>query len=239
MHTHEDSYRMYAPVYDRLNGSREARIWHIQCLIDQYAPRAHTILELACGTGSILEGLRPGYELTGLDISPAMLKVARQKLPTVHFVQTSMTHFALKHSFDVIFCTFNSLNHLLTLEDWQATFESAAKHLRKGGIFLFDVSTYERLAEASTDAPRTAVYPDNERITTYVSKQAGGQFTWHLKVERAGQPERTERVLLQTFPPEQIVQMLRPNFTAIAVPSDPHQVTAEDKGRSYYVCKKR
>jgi ubiquinone/menaquinone biosynthesis C-methylase UbiE len=63
------SYEASAQFYDAVMGDRGELAAHLQRLIDQRCPGARAVLEIACGTGSILEQLRPRYEVTGL-ISP-------------------------------------------------------------------------------------------------------------------------------------------------------------------------
>ena len=59
----------YAPGGDELTEALEA------------FQRAGSVLELACGTGSVLARLRSQYEAVGVDLSEEMIAVARRKLP--------------------------------------------------------------------------------------------------------------------------------------------------------------
>jgi SAM-dependent methyltransferase len=52
-----------------------------------------------------------------------------------------MRNFNLETKFDVILCNNNSINHLLSLEDWENFFDMAYKHLKKDGILIFDILT--------------------------------------------------------------------------------------------------
>jgi len=69
-----DDYSTYARFYDLDHGSLDADL----VMIEQYAALCGSpILELACGTGRALLPLaRQGYQVTGVDISPAMLAIA-------------------------------------------------------------------------------------------------------------------------------------------------------------------
>ena len=70
-------YDIYARFYDLDHGDLDADLFMIQ----QLAARSGSpILELACGTGRVLLPLaRQGYQVTGVDLSAAMLDVARRK----------------------------------------------------------------------------------------------------------------------------------------------------------------
>jgi SAM-dependent methyltransferase len=105
------------------------------------------VLELGCGTGRLLLPLaQAGFQVTGVDISPALLALAQHKLAQsglavqVTLVQDDLRHFALpRHDFGFAFCTSNTLMHLTTPVDQQAVLANAASHLRPGGLLLVDL----------------------------------------------------------------------------------------------------
>ena len=72
-------------------------------------PTLRTGLEIGCGTGLLLEELvrrHPAVHLTGIDLTEAMLAIARQRLaahPDVALVQTDVVHMALGRQFDMVF----------------------------------------------------------------------------------------------------------------------------------------
>ena len=148
----QDPYISFAPFYDFLIGDRE-ELPFIQNLLEQHsAPRA-SLLELACGTGSLLAGLQQEYDVHGLDRCPDMLSVARRKLPGVSFYDADMVDFQLNHTYDVIICCFNSINHILSFRDWKRMFLCVAQHLNPGGFFLFDINTQHGLSLYPDEAP--------------------------------------------------------------------------------------
>ena len=98
------------------------------------APIAHgTILDLACGTGRLLD-----MATHGLDASEAMVRIAREKHPRkeVHCGPAAdLARFRIH--FDGIFCL-HLLMHL-TRSDIDALFRVCHERLRPGGLFAFDV----------------------------------------------------------------------------------------------------
>ncbi|MDQ7023425.1 MAG: class I SAM-dependent methyltransferase [Candidatus Gracilibacteria bacterium] len=97
------------------------------------------ILESACGTGSIARELeKKGYNVFGVDLSEEMIKKANNKQK---FIIGDMTSINLKLEYDIILCNYNSVCHLNSWEDWQKFFKNSYKHLKKGGIFIFDILT--------------------------------------------------------------------------------------------------
>jgi len=77
-------------------------------------PPGRRVLELGCGTGAILEGLQPSYGL-GIDLSPEMIAVARQKRPTLRFEVGDIEHLSLQETFDYIVMV-DIVEHLSSLE---------------------------------------------------------------------------------------------------------------------------
>ena len=69
------SYEVFAPFYDAVQGDRAEHLTYLRELIEKHHPTARTVLELACGTGSILRQLQPHYEVTGLDPSNGRLSM--------------------------------------------------------------------------------------------------------------------------------------------------------------------
>src|ERR1035438_8837371 len=76
------AYDLLASHYDVVTGDSATEITFVDGIIKNACRRAVTLLEVACGTGGIIAGLAAGYQVSGLDISPGMLAVAREKLPT-------------------------------------------------------------------------------------------------------------------------------------------------------------
>lgn len=100
-------------------------------------------LDLACGTGGFTRELvRAGLRVHGVDGSPEMLEVARERLPaTVPLSVGDLRTFALGQQFDLVTCVFDSLNNLLTPEDLGAALARAHAHLRPGGLLACDLNT--------------------------------------------------------------------------------------------------
>lgn len=138
-----DQYGVYARFYDLDLGDQDEDLF----LIEQFAARCGSpILELACGTGRVLIPLaRQGYEVTGVDISPAMLEVARRKAAAeglterVSLVEQDMRQLALDRRFQLVFVAVNSFMHLLTAEDQLTTLARIRQHLQPNGLLLLDL----------------------------------------------------------------------------------------------------
>jgi SAM-dependent methyltransferase len=84
-------YGEFARFYDcMMDDPLTKSAWVVEH-IDRYMPEAASLLELGCGTGSVLAGLRAVPSLTGLDLSPAMLAIARAKVPAAAIAGATTT----------------------------------------------------------------------------------------------------------------------------------------------------
>ncbi len=135
------TYRRSAQVYDRVYAWKNYRVeaLRIRELIHRFGPpRARTLLDVACGTGSHLEYLSRWYDTTGLDASSEMLRVARKKLPGLRFERGSMQRFRLAERFDVITCLFSAIGHVRSRRDLVRTLQNFARHLNPGGLVIVE-----------------------------------------------------------------------------------------------------
>jgi SAM-dependent methyltransferase len=91
-----------------------------------------------------------GRRVTGLDISPQMLEIARESARengvSVSWVQADMSRLKLAERFDCVTCFFDSLNYLLKAEELARAFQAVSAHLNPGGWFIFDMNTIYGLA---------------------------------------------------------------------------------------------
>jgi ubiquinone/menaquinone biosynthesis C-methylase UbiE len=101
-----DPYEKIAARYDRLTGSPPVRFRRRGAEI--FPPRENLkILDVGCGTGEMLATYaKPGCEMVGIDVSPSMLEVARQKLgSSAKLLLEDATHMSFPDAyFDLVTC---------------------------------------------------------------------------------------------------------------------------------------
>ncbi|MBO6010963.1 MAG: class I SAM-dependent methyltransferase [Oscillospiraceae bacterium] len=110
-----------------------------------------TVLDLACGTGSLLCLLaEKGFETIGTDGSPDMLSVAAQKCAALPggcvrplLLGQSMQELDLYGTVDAAVCTLDGLNYL-DGEALRETLRRLRLFIAPGGVFIFDVNTLDR-----------------------------------------------------------------------------------------------
>lgn len=140
--TTTSSYQKLAKYYDLMyawkNYRREAT--QVAELINTYKKsNGKVLLEVACGTGQYLSFLQKQFLVTGLDISPEMLTIAKSRLPYLNFLQDNMVSFQTNQSFDVILCLFSSIAYTKTYKELRQTLENFYAHLSTGGVIIFDL----------------------------------------------------------------------------------------------------
>ena len=137
----------YAAYYDLLYRDKDyaAEADYVCTLLQKHAPGARQLLELGCGTGGhAAEFVAHGYEVTGVDISPAMIRLAKAKqelLPftqRLHFHEGDLRQIDLGRTFDAVVALFHVMSYQTSNEDLAAAFANAARHLRPGGVLVFD-----------------------------------------------------------------------------------------------------
>lgn len=141
-----DEYALIAGLYDHVIPYRERPD------VDFYVAAAREaggpVLELGCGTGRILiPTARAGLEIVGVDLSPRMLAVCRERLRNeaeevqarVELVHADMRRFELGRRFGLATLPFRPFQHLLTVEDQLACLAQIHRHLADAGVLILDL----------------------------------------------------------------------------------------------------
>ena len=239
--TKRDHYADYAAFYDEGSiTSVSKKVALLQDTIERLNPGSNTILEVACGTGNILEPLSKDYEVTGLDLSPKMLEIARTKLPNTDLHTGDMTDFHLNKKFDVILCIYDSVNHLLEFEEWEKFLDRVKEHLAPGGLFIVDINTIAKLENFSKHPIFVEVMDDNYQLGK-VEKRDDGLYYWNLDIfaHEAGDIYKLSRSSIPTaaFSIERIQQSLANRFTGIELFTPDDTPADESANRIYFACK--
>lgn len=145
-------YAALAAGYDGLmaDGAHEKRAAFLEKLFQKSTIPVHTVLDLACGTGTIACLLsRRGYQVTAVDGSEEMLAQASAKAMALDapplFLHQAMPRLHLIEPVDAAVSTLDSLNYLTRERDIRETFRRVYRCLKPGGQFIFDVNTPYKL----------------------------------------------------------------------------------------------
>ena len=142
------SYSSFAFYYDGLtrNVPYEKLADYLLQVLSRHGHVPGLCLDLACGTGSLTVALaKRGIDIYGVDGSMEMLSEAQQKAADENlqllFLCQKMQKIDLFGTVDTVFCTLDSLNHLVREKDVQDTFRRVSLFLNPGGYFVFDVNS--------------------------------------------------------------------------------------------------
>ena len=147
------SYHFLARCYDRLTYDVDYAAWadYIEKHFRKSSLPGNTVLDLACGTGSLTRELAlRGYEMIGVDQSPEMLSEAAEKNRGAApiepiFLCQSMEKLDLYGTVDACVCCLDSVNYVTDPKKLQRAFGRVHLFLTPGGLFLFDVNSPEKL----------------------------------------------------------------------------------------------
>ncbi len=105
------------------------------------------VLEIACGTGRVLIPLaQAGFSVVGVDISPAMLAIARKKIatarlgPRVELIQVDALDLQLSRTFPLAIVALNSFGHFSEDGEPERALQRLAEHLAPGGMLALDLT---------------------------------------------------------------------------------------------------
>jgi SAM-dependent methyltransferase len=135
------------------------------------------VLEIACGTGRVAIPIaRQGFAVTGLDVVPGMLELARSKsagLP-VRWVEGDARTFGLGERFRLVFLTGNAFQLFLTNADQEALLGRVRAHLHDEGLFAFETRNPRWRTSEGRDEDPDGLFVDLE---TREEEEARPAFT--------------------------------------------------------------
>jgi SAM-dependent methyltransferase len=138
--TTKKSFNYLAKYYDMIYKDKdyEREVKFIEEIF-KIAKQPKNILELGCGTGNYTRILsKRGYEMTGIDISESMLKIAKEKCDC-NFLNGDIRDFSINKKFDACIAMFAVMGYITENSDVARVLKNVHRHLRTDGLFVFDV----------------------------------------------------------------------------------------------------
>jgi predicted TPR repeat methyltransferase len=134
-------YSDYAALYHRVYPSfidYEEQYRFFSDLLRKYDCKK--VLEAGCGTGRLARRLcEAGWTYRGMDLSEAMLEIARREAPSGLFFPGDMRDFIREEKMDALIVPGRSMSYLLENRDVFAALSAFANNLAPGGKLIFDV----------------------------------------------------------------------------------------------------
>lgn len=243
-----ESYAFLAASYDALTRDVDyvRRADFIEKLMHRASVPVRTVLDLACGTGTMTSLLaRRGYELIGVDASAEMLMQAREKFSDFDGVQPLLLHQSMPEldlygTVDAAVCCLDSINYLTRPRDVQRTFARLRLFIAPSGSLTFDVHGVSKM-----EALDGEVFLDEDEDVYCVwrteYRRRAKMLDYYVDVfRRAG--ERWERGFEEhhqrAYTVEELTDWLRAaGFTSIRTYGDCALRRAkENEGRIYFSC---
>lgn len=213
------NYENFAAHYDALTENveyplRAARIHHL--VEQEIRTDGRILLDLACGSGSMSEEMaKLGYDVIGVDNSPAMLSAAMDKkydsgLPIQYLCQ-DMREIDMFGTIDVTICTLDSLNHLPSFEDVERVFQRVSLFAMPGGLFIFDMNTVYKHRHVL--AEQTFIYDTESVFCVWENRLKPGTDTVEIQLtffERDGDAyyRSDEQITETAYSADQIISAL-------------------------------
>ena len=139
-----ENFNTYSQYYDLLYQDKDyaAESMYILGLMKKYTSGLYkSLLELGCGSGNHAQYFcQHGLMVTGIDQSEAMVALAKAKaIDGFSPVVGEMATFKLDQQYDAVVALFHVISYLNDNETLISCFRNTYNHLKKGGLFVFDV----------------------------------------------------------------------------------------------------
>ncbi len=151
-------YTGFSMVYDQLMDNVPYEDWcvYLTGLLRDYGCREGLVLELGCGTGALTRLLaQAGYDMIGLDSSPDMLSIARERQAKeeteILYLQQDMREFELYGTVAAVVSLCDSMNYITEYKELVQVFRLVNNYLDPGGYFIFDLNTPYKYRELLAD----------------------------------------------------------------------------------------
>jgi SAM-dependent methyltransferase len=184
---HDNLEEFADPVgYDREDSSDTGVAFYAALARETGGP----VLEIACGTGRVAIPIaQQGFDVTGLDVVPGMLEVARGKaeaagLPA-RWVEGDARAFDLGERFRLIFLTGNAFQAFLTNADQEALLGRVRAHLHDEGLFAFETRNPRWGTRGESEEDRDGLFVNLE---TRAEEEA-----WPSYIDATGREVRVSR----------------------------------------------
>ena len=210
-----DEYAFIADLYDHVGPYRTRP--DVAFFLNEAVNAPGAVAEIGCGTGRVLIPIaRAGIDIVGIDSSPRMLSVCRQRLDReeetvrsrVRLVEADMRNFSVDERFALVTIPFRPFQHLLTVEDQLACLATIRRHLASAGRLILDV--FNPALDMLVNGPFGVEHgdeaefqmADGRRVVRRIKTVAANRFTQvndHELIYYVTHPDGTVERLVHSF----------------------------------------
>lgn len=157
-----DEFAAYAEIYDAWVASLPVASRHVSFYVEEFLAAGGPCVELGVGNGRItIEAARRGVDITGVDVSAAMLALCRQRAEAagvadrMTLIEADMRTFELPRPVALISIPFSTIGHVVDLVEKAAVFRRIHSQLAPGGRLVFDTLVFDpKYAAANANIAR-------------------------------------------------------------------------------------
>ena len=194
---------------------------------------ARTCLDLGCGTGVLCEVLHDhGIRASGMDLSEGMIAIARSSRPDIHYDVANMITYRPDARFDLVTCTGDALNHIISLDDIDRIFSNVFGYMSDGGYFIFDILNEKEVAPGE---PIDLDFSETIKAQFLMTKNQDGIVQLKVTVWENGEQTFEEIITETVHDPEAICALLRKNGFEVLRCADQLLDDAEAHGTTWFI----
>ncbi len=239
------SFYSVAEFYDRINGSAyKPYADYLEACFKMSDIKVNEVLDLGCGTGGICALLAErGFDMIGLDNSPEMLNIARERnfgRNTLLLCQ-DMCEFELYGTVQAIYSSFDCLNYIQDPAELSGVFGCVHNYLEPGGVFIFDINTEYRFNEIFDG--KTYVYEFDNDLAIWRSAYSDSEGLCEFEIDlfskgRGGLYSRISEVQLQRLYTHEEILSAAKGFTLLAKEEAKGFDGCSPQEKNYYIFKR-
>ena len=159
---------------------------------------AHTVLDVACGTGEHARLLTTthGFKVDGIDLNTEFLRLARIKNPGGRFYEADMRDFTLPDRYDAVICMFSSIGYVKTLPEMERALRCFRKHLAPNGVVIVEPWFPPEVMKSGQHSVRAAT-AEGVKVERSGSVTVDGRMSWirfDYTIEEGGEVRRTTEI---------------------------------------------
>ena len=140
----EVAYDAMASTYDDFTAGDDFEGWLSDLLphLERCGLSGNRLLDVGCGTGkSFMPMLARGWKVTGCDVSPAMLKRAKEKAGKAARLEiVDMRELPRYGAFDLVWALGDAINYLLSEDELLAALAGMRDNLAPSGLLVLDLN---------------------------------------------------------------------------------------------------
>ena len=183
----KESYNKIAKTYHKQRNKYNST--HLLLKFKKLVPKGSKVLDMGCGAGVPVSKFLTmnGYDVTGIDFSSSMLKLAKKNVPEAKFFEMDMTKLKFKsNSFEGL-VSFYAIIHV-PKEKHAKIYKSLHRILKPNGIILITVGTcdWEETVDNYLGAPMFWSIINPEK-TLKLLKNSGFKILWSKILKLGGE----------------------------------------------------